>query len=562
MPQVVLSWLFFSALCLLIGARIDKKIIAEYFPSSKTSSLWLQFWMGMAGLYVLLSLTTFFFPLNDIVKPFVWLGSAILAWPAKTLIQTLYFHIRQRIKELGPASWLIFLLTAGIALLKSAGSPEIFDEGAYHLPMIRMWEEKGIVPGFANLNAHYGLHSGWHLLSAFSSMSFLPGFVYDSGLNGLIAVMIGLFSASRLQRMLKKKALIISSVIALCLPIFLFRNLLSSPATDVPAIAGCWFFFILWLESMENKIPAASSPALFLILPVFLVILKASTAGLLLAPAGYIVYHSFLHRKTRFAAATLLVCGLPASLWLLQNWLLSGYLFYPMEFSAFGNPDWLVPPESMQKKFYPEQFGAFAPPASYNLHWLKSWFAAHNSDSKVIIILATAFLALFPVLKLFRIRSFNPFHYGFYLLLLIPASIWFLTVTEPRYGFGVLVIAALFLPAVCLVEIQKKIPAILYAPSLILLLLVLNFRKSFQEYELQGNHILRPASVPLVKYRSLNCGNFKASCPTAYLSQVPSGKPVFCWDCPFPCFPLEGIQDSAFVFENKMAWFTTFSYHK
>ena len=563
MPQILFTWLLFSSLCLFLGSWTEKRILKRYF-GYPTAPVWLLFWTGMAVLYVILSLVTFFIPLDSVAKSTLWLAFSGFVWFENAIFKNLLIRFKTGLKSFGWAAWLAFSLTAFMALLKSAGVPEVFDEGAYHLPLIRMWEKQGIVPGFANLNAHYGLHSGWHLLSAFSNLSFLPGFVSDMCLNGLMAVLLALFSVSRLQHLLDGKVFTIAGFAAIFLPFFLFRNLLSSPNTDVPAIIGAWFFFLLLLEGIEKKQDVITSPTLFLILPVFLVILKASSAGMLFAPAAFFILHWMKSGSRRKIFSALAAIGLPAGIWILQNWLLSGYLFYPLEFTALGNPDWQVPPENMQKKFYPEQFGAFAPPAAYNLQWLRSWFWAHNLDSRVIILLAGISFIAFPFVinGVKKTAAFRRDMIVFYLLLLLPAVIWFLSVTEPRYGFGTLVIAALFVPGFFMVEIQHKLPAVWSFSLLIIPMMALNCRKSLSEFEGQGSPFLIPAAVPQVSYRLLQCGNFSANCPQEYQSPVPPGKPVFCWDCPFPCFPLEGIADSAFVFEEKRAWFTSFSFQK
>jgi hypothetical protein len=564
MPQILFTWLLFFSLCLFLGSWTEKRIIKKYFVYAAEPSVWLLFWTGVAVLYVILSLVTFFTPLDSVAKPTLWFAFSGFIWFEKTIFMALLIRFKSGLKHFGWVAWLAFSLTAFMALLKSAGVPEVFDEGAYHLPLIRMWEQQGIVPGFANLNAHYGLHSSWHILSAFSNLSFLPGFVSEMCLNGLLAVFLALFSASRLQHLQDGKVITLSGFAAIFLPFFLFRNLLSSPNTDVPAITGAWFFFLLLLERIEKKQDLITSPALFLILPVFLVILKASSAGLLFAPAAFFILRWINNERKGLIFSILVAIGLPLGIWILQNWLLSGYLIYPLEFTALGSPDWQVPPENMQKKFYSEQFGAFAPPAVYNLQWLRSWFSAHNTDSRLIILLASMFFIAFPFVlqRVKKTAAFRRDMIVFYLLLLLPAVIWLFSVTEPRYGFGTLVIAALFVPGFLIVGIQRKLPVVWPFPVLIIPLMALNCRKSLAEFEGQGRPFLIPEAVPQVTYRSLQCGNFTANCPQQYKTPVPSGKPVFCWDCPFPCFPLEGITDSAFVFEDKMAWFTTFYFQK
>lgn len=547
MPQILFTWLI-TVLAAVSWGGLAEKPIQVFFPGRRKASLWLQFWTGLAVLSLILSAFTFFLPLDSNSKALLWL--LILLCPAllnRKAFLSAGSLIRKRMFSLHPLSWLLFLLTASIGLMKAAGAPEIFDEGAYHLPLIRMWEQQGLVVGMANLNGHYGLHSVWHLLSAFTSLDFIPGFRSDMSLNGLLAALLGLFAASRLQLILSRRDFTgTAAFIAVLLPVFLFRNLLSSPSTDVPAIIGSWFFFLLWLENLESTDDANAKPDLFVLLPVWIVSVKSSTAGILVVPAFFALQQVLKGNRKAFlftasAALILLV------FWVLQNWLISGYAVFPHEFTAIGKPEWQVPPECIQKKFYLEQFGAFAPPESYNLSWLKKWFSAHNADSRLIILLAAFFFFLAPFSVLRKKENYRASR-AFYLVLLLLAGIWFFTITEPRYGFGALVIAALMIPAMLFQKLLSIRGFFRYCLLLVLPLMALSSFKTFREFKAQDASLLKPASVPEVRFRKLKCGNFEATTPVSYSSPVPEGKPVFCWDCPFPCFPLEGIADSSYIF--------------
>jgi hypothetical protein len=262
-----------------------------------------------------------------------------------------------------------------------------------------MWETEGLVAGVANLNGHYGLNSVWHLLSALANLDFLPGFYTDMPLNGLLAAILGLFAGSRLDVLLKQNSKFrVSYCLAAFLPFFLFRNLLSSPSTDIPAIIATWFIFVLWLEDLENNRELSSNWILFLLLPVWIVSVKSSSAGMLLLAAGFLIAQARKTNKKPLIAG-LLVSGLVLLPWLLQNWIMTGYAVFPIKLTAIGNPAWQVPIESINKKFYLEQFGAVAPPSQYSMDWLKTWFSAQNPDSRVIILLAAIFLIWMPFQK-------------------------------------------------------------------------------------------------------------------------------------------------------------------
>lgn len=461
---------------------------------------------------------------------------------------------------LGPLPILYALITAAIALWKASGQPEIYDEGAYHLPLIRMWEIHGLVPGFANLNGHFGLNSHWHILHAFCNLDFLPGFGYTFGLNGFMAALLGLYAAKSMHQILKNKALV-SDWMNAVLPILVFRNILSSPSTDIPAIIASWFIFSFWLKAAERSENMVQKWPIFSLLPVWVLVLKTSSGALILAPLFFWA-QLWLKGERQQAWGFILLSFIQVLPWLVQNWLLTGYLIFPLKLTALGNPLWQVPETSIDVKFYFEQFGAFAPPSAYTWAWLKTWFFAHNADTRAILI-----LALFGwVLLAFRLsikKSPNKRLQGaLFLTLSACIASWLLTVTEPRYGFGALVILALFPLGLFFQYIKTAVgPRAGYLLVLFLALQGWNLIKTWKEDRLIGQHWIAPAPRPLVAFKRVNAFNFQAQTPVSYHGQYIAGKPVFCWDCPLPCIPKENLQDTSFIATTSVMGRLAF-YHK
>ncbi len=543
----------------LFWGCLVEKWANPFFDERRQGSLWQYFWTGLVFIGLLLSACGFLMALNGILKSLIWIGLLLPLFIFREISSQLLKRVSVGLKNMGWAGWSLFGISAGIGLIKSCGIPEIFDEGAYHLPLVRMWETEGVVAGVANLNGHYGLNSVWHLLSALANLDFLPGFKTDMPLNGLLAAILGLFAGSRLDVLLNEtNKFRVSSFLAAFLPFFLFRNLLSSPSTDIPAIIATWFIFVLWLEDLENNRELSSNWILFLLLPVWIVTIKSSSAGMLLVAAGFLIAQA---RKTdkKPLLAGLLVSGLVLLPWLLQNWIMTGYAIFPIKLTAIGNPAWQVPIESINKKFYLEQFGAFAPPSQYSMDWLKTWFSAQNPDSRVIILLAGIFLIRMPFQKFEGLPKKSLIY--LYSIVLIQETLWFFTITEPRYGFGALLFSALILPAIFLQKMVLWKSQLRYFCILVIFAQSFNLFKTARDFSAQAGNIFTPAPAPSVSYRKIKCGNFTASSPEAYETEVPAGKPVFCWDCPFPCFPLEGKSDSSHVFVSTAGIFLSFEYH-
>ncbi len=551
MASVLLVWLL-TALVATFWGHIVFRAVAPDAEKKSDVSWFILFWLGLAALNTGLNLWCFFFPLSAGAKAVFWL--ILLLWPAIQFSKNRKHFLpllHNKFHEIQPIAWLPVLCTTGIALLKASGKPEIFDEGAYHLPLIRMWETKGLVIGMANLNGHYGLHSGWHILSAFCNLDFIPGWRLTLALNGLLAAILSLGSGVSMSRILKKQGLISDWIMAF-IPFFLFRNVLSSPSTDIPAIAGTWFLFFFWLREMETKSDIWKSWPVFLVMPVWIFTIKASSVGLLMVPAGLLIWS--LAKRDKRKAILVLASGLVLAIpWCIQNWLISGYLIFPVEITALFSPDWQVPAFFVQKKFYPEQFGAFAPPDIYNLAWLHTWFRAHNPDTHIILILSCMGMAL-GLTGILLLPAWKKRQAVFlYATLMASLIIWLLTVTEPRYGFGALVFSALFPIAVSGNRLSGKWNFFRFGVAIVIGLQGFMLWKTIKENQVNGDILIKPAEIPVVACRQIQLRNFKASIPVAYLSEVPAIKPVFCWDCPFPCFPKESINDSSYIEKGSFA---------
>jgi len=557
MSEILLIWLVFALACIFWGQQfcstITRKLVPEFVPN-----IWIHFWVGISILSFLLGILSFFSRLSPMFKMGVWLGLLVPILFSYSWLKNLWKDLKDGIMRLGIPGLTLVFSGILIALIKSTGKPEIFDEGAYHLPLIRMWETQGLVPGMANLNGHYGLNSSWHILTAFSNFDFLPGWQLAIGLNGLLTVVLSLYAAFSLNRILKKNALI-SDWIVLFLPFFIFRNLLSSPSTDIPAIICSWFIFTLWFRNIEKEESPWKIWPILGILPFWVIMIKASSASLILVPIGLLI---LAYKEKKSNRSWLIVfSGLALILpWVIQNWLLTGYGVFPMRSTAFGHPEWQVPISSIDGKFYMQQFGAFAPPAHYTWSWFTFWFKAHNKDTQIILILVVSALVSVTIALVRKDTERVWAKVYFFGTILASLLTWFVTITEPRYGFGVLVFSALFPIGLVVQSLVIRFSAIRFVALSIVFLQFYNVWKTLKESDFESAQVFMPTKRPKVTYRSIQCGNFNAYSPTRYVTKVIENKPVFCWDCPFPCVPKEGSSDSSHIYAIQVFGRTGFSF--
>lgn len=297
---------------------------------------------------------------------------------------------------------------------------------------------------------------------------------------------------------------------------------------------------------------------MLVVVPFWILMLKSSSAALLLIPAGLVVrgVRTGQVRQSLLLAMLGMLFVLP---WLLGNWLLTGYLVFPVQATAFLHPEWQIPTASIEAKFYLEQFGMFAPPKKYTFQWLITWFSAHNKDTRVLLILSGAGLLSF----VFWIRKRKDGMKNGVLLFGTVAAcllVWLLTITEPRYGFGALVFSALFPLGWLAMHLQSRISWTHLLIWMVVMAQVFNLYKTTREADWKWIGWWHPAPRPLVSFRALQCLNFKGITPIQYRTPVPAGKPPFCWDCPFPCIPKEGAIDSLHIVSKTILGHKAFVY--
>jgi len=547
MLATLFNWVVIAWLCFIAGARLEDSL---WKSKSESFGLWqlpVTLLNGLACWAFFANILSLFWPLN-------W--ESLIKISAVGLFETC-FHVgfykhalKQRMFPNAPNGkrlWIYAFLAAAVFFLKSISPSEIFDEGAYYRPFLMVAERFGVIPGLGNLNLHAALNSSWHVVQALFGMR---GFWFSAGvydLNGWLCMVILGLSVAAGVKLLSARTIQWSHLpllILFALPAFTYRNLLTGPSSDISAIGISWLIWIFaFLFAFEiDKQKSYYLPFTLLWLGLFVVTIKI-TSVMLFLPGIFVLIWWLMNGKSKLAfiwIGIILAILVPH---LFRNYLLSGYLFYPLTQIDLFSPEWKVPLDRIENKFYMAQFGPFAPPESYSFSWLKSWFSAFNLESRVIMMLAFVSLVSAPILFVALRKRSGIYFRPLYASMLFASLVWFFTVTEPRYGFGTLLILAL--TCICgLVIVLKNRWAVLGYMFFIVALQSVHWLTPVSEFNFEKIPILKGSSYPIVSREEVLCGNFKAFSPTNYTTVVPKEKPVFCWDTKFPCLPKEDLKSA------------------
>lgn len=359
------------------------------------------------------------------------------------------------------------MLTAALLLLWFiywVAPPLNGDSGSYHYLAILWYEKFKVVPGLANVHGRLAFNPASFIIDAAYSFTGLLGqSIYP--LNGVIIL---LFFTWLLARALKGSYWLEKIIYLLMLPAFcrVLLDDISSPSSD-PLFIICIIYavIILFNNVKANTFTLATSIIPVVILAFSVTAKLSSVTVLLLLPLAF----AWLPRKERTIKSFLTVTAICLLLWLpwlCRNFILSGYLVYPLYYVDLFNVDWKAPASILKldhifinqgPKFFSLNF-AYLQSLSF-AQWFPKWLRLHNTPGFMVNL--ALFLAgmLSPFYWLLYLKYKQAFSIRVFIVwLVIYIGAWFWLVNSPDYRFGaVFLILSFALPLLQLAgAIQRR----------------------------------------------------------------------------------------------------------
>ena len=234
----------------------------------------------------------------------------------------------------------------------SAFQPTAYDDYLYHAQALQWTERYGLVKGLANLHNRFAYNSAFLCLQALFSLRGFTGRSLHTvnGLYGCVLSLYCLFSLKLSQRPLFGKGFLpgTSDFLKLALLFYAALNMdaMTGLDTDPLAMLCLCYVFIKWSELLEAGV---SDPVPY----GFLSLLSACTLCLKLSCGPLVLFTLLplvcLIRRKKWGTL-LSFAGLDLAIvlpFLIRNVLISGYLVYPVTFTALP-VDWRFPKSSLQ----------------------------------------------------------------------------------------------------------------------------------------------------------------------------------------------------------------------
>lgn len=471
----------------------------------------------------------------------LWMAASVLftVWQRHALRNYLAHRLKTWNAQHGLAR-IGLLLVFVVALLKSVEPSELYDEGGYILPYIRWLEHYGVVPGIANLEDRFGFNSAWHAASALFSLWWMDGQdLYD--LNGLILVMAAAWFMGGASDLLRRGTPRLSSILKVFSLLFYFRNMLTGPRPDLPAMLMAEMVLVLAAERMEaGNVLRPDLPFKLLVL-YSVCLMGVKFTAVLVGLYPFLLLVRMLVRGVRVPLGRLaLLCTCFVVPWTAQNIVVSGYMVYPLYQVDVMQVDWKVPTAfTRQQYYYVSEFAKSnaRPVESEQLHrtrtlrqWVPVWFARENAMNKATALTLLASVVGLVVLVLGRGRSLWR-NDGELLLfgsvLVLTDLVWFLRTPAFRFGWGTIIGLIAFGAYLCLRGVRHG--AVLRWTSLALLALGSAFavlKTLTGSVPGIAERIITPAPVQQVAYRDRDLHGIT----------VHEAEGFPCWGTAPPCF--------------------------
>ncbi|MDO4284181.1 MAG: hypothetical protein Q4C60_02495 [Eubacteriales bacterium] len=391
------------------------------------------------------------------------------------------------------------------------------DTNIYHAQAIRLYEEYGMVKGIGNLQLHFAYNSSYLAFCALFTLSWLLPFSLHTT-TGFLTFLLCLYALLGLRGIHRRSAHLADAV-RLALLLYAFTNITGamSPATDYGTMYLVLYLLLAWAEltgrpaaQTAHRSPAASASRLSLSCPVriteygllavlslFIVSMKFSAAVLVLFalyPLYLLITQGSARQKSNPAAIALfLMTGFLSFLpFLIRNYYISGWLFYPFESIDLFDVEWKIPVayslvDSTQIKVWGRSLEDVSKADWGFLQWFPVWWRAQEMYARLLLFSAFFATLLLGVVLLYRRLRRRTDHapaqsvtmsipasvpsaasavfaehggiLSFYAVLYCSLALWFFTAPFIRYGLAFLLVLPLAAVASFLSLLQERAPS-------------------------------------------------------------------------------------------------------
>ncbi len=382
-----------AVLVCFFGNYLPGLLIVQRLRLSDLGQVLPAFMIGAAINTTVLTLWSFLGPITPVYCVGVVLFGLLMVASIPSFRQVIWQELRQLTELPIVLKVLVAAIVVG-AVFAANETADGFDEGLYYIQTVRWLQEFGTVPGLGNLHNRFAYNASWHTLA--SGFTFISdGYYNDLGIALFLSMAI--FVIGQLGQVLRQGLDV--RLFFLLVWVFLLTNIFSkanSISADFPAFVVGFFvgYMVLLIFSGLLKVSRSALLFFFGLLPWALTI-KLSSLPFACITGALLVGYTWRQSYTLWPRL-LLLAGVVLLPFVARGWVLSGYLFYPLTFTAVGSPDWQVPVAEVELERLSIQNAAKLVPLDVWVQnrfvpaseWFVQWVEKTNGDILIPVVIA------------------------------------------------------------------------------------------------------------------------------------------------------------------------------
>ena len=443
MISILLSWLYIALICTLIGIGVLSLLKEKYF------SLIYYIVAGIIAITVFVEFFSIFAKIGACANVMLLVAALLAGYLKRDAIRLLWQAYRPII-----CSWEGFFYCCFILLIAFFTSRGEFhtDTNIYHAAAIRLYEEYGLIKGVGNLQLHYAYNSSYLAFASIFSLNWLFGRSLHTT-TGFLEVLMCLYAFHGLKGF-KGHENHITDMMRIGI---LFYALVSvtrsmSPATDYATMYFALFIITAWCENLFEESSDVTSYSLLSVAAVFVTTLKFS-ACLLVLVAIYPAFRLIRDKKWKQTAGYLVSGCIILLPFLIRNYLISGWLFYPFDGIDLFCPQWKIPREYLlhdaaQIKVWGRCLYDVTKVDLPVWGWMPVWWEGQFRYEQMFlgaVVLSTVLQMVMLVIRILKKQALRPQLIILYLAVWANVAVWFFIAPFIRYAlaflFAVIMIA-------------------------------------------------------------------------------------------------------------------------
>lgn len=449
---VIISWLYIVCLCILSGLLV-RKGFSRILPLTEAYGISEIIAYGFCAMVVYAGYYSVLFPV-DLLCHLILLSICIIS----------AFLNRKELKDLSERirlfmhshEFLFFLLVVIIIAFFSSRGEANHDTKLYHAQMIRLTEEYGVFKGMGNLQINLNYNSAYYPFCALFTFRWLLGEGHAlHTTDGFIFLWMSVYAFHGLFR-IRFHVRHAGDATRIAILIYALSNLryAMSPASDYVINFLVLYLICSWCDAVDDRAPVMRY-AMLAVFSMLLVSIKLAAAAVVIVafyPAGRLL----MERKIRSILLLLLSGFLVFLPYLIRNYYVSGWMFYPVSAIDVYDVEWKVPRELLEidanmitarGRHRATDLSALEQPMRV---WVPAWWEdqAHYDQRLMYAEVTALLLAAFLVFKKKKAGlHFRPAMLVLYGMVALSILLWFVMAPFIRYSQSFLLVAPLLVLA-------------------------------------------------------------------------------------------------------------------